>query len=82
MEHDEDQPCDMWRLGRVERLIEGVAVVKVGSKNKRSAIAKHPIQRLFLWEVNDQEQPTGPVHREKPASHQQLRQNPRKAAAL
>ena len=58
--HDEDQPHGMWKLGRVERLIEGTdslargAVVKERSRN-RSAILKRPIQRLYPLEVNDRE---------------------------
>ena len=86
--HDEDQPRGMWRLGRVERLIEGTdilvrgAVVKVGFKNRRSAILKRPIQTLYPLEVNDRKQPTGLEHRESPASDQQPNRNPRRAAAL
>ncbi|XP_068716376.1 uncharacterized protein [Montipora foliosa] len=52
--HDKDQPHEMWRLGKVERLIGTdslvrSAVVKVGSKNRRSSLLKHPIQGFTPW---------------------------------
>ena len=51
-------------------------------KNRRRAILKRAIQRLYRLEVIDREQPTGPEHREVPASDQQQRQNTRSAAVL
>ena len=59
--HDENLPRGLWRLGRVEELINGAngkvrsVVVRIPSKGANSKVIKRPIQRLYPLEFSSEE---------------------------
>ena len=61
--HEEGRvPRSQWRLGKVEKLIEGndgkvrSAEVTIAHKGKKSTFLKRPVQRLYPLEVGSSEQ--------------------------
>ena len=61
--HEEGRvPRSQWRLGKVEKLIEGndgivrSAEVRVAHKGKKSTFLKRPVQRLYPLEVRSSKQ--------------------------
>ncbi len=55
--HDESQPRALWRLGKVERLINGAdgnvreAIVRISPKGKQPMTLRRPVQLLYPLEV-------------------------------
>jgi len=73
--HDEDQPREKWRIGKVEALVTGSdghvrgAVVQVKTKAGRLTKLRRPIQRLYPLEVrcrNDEPETTISSRRAEP----------------
>jgi hypothetical protein len=55
--HDESQPRALWRLGKVEMLINGAdgnvrgAIVRISPKGKQPMTLRRPVQLLYSLEV-------------------------------
>ena len=99
--HDEDQPRGKWRIGKVESLVTGSdgcvrgAVVRVKTKGGKRSTLRHPVQRLYLLEVQCRDDdaeiavssrgtdPVPAVSSVTPERQPELRRDrPRKAAAV
>ena len=65
--HDNKTPRQLWRLGKVERLLPGrdgqvrSAVVRVKSGNSPTAEWRRPLQRLYPLEVKLDTEAVNPV---------------------
>ena len=65
--HEKTTPNQLWRLGRVQRLLPGrdgdvrSAVVKVNSGNLTSSEWRRPLQRLYPLEVKLNTEPDNGV---------------------
>ena len=68
--YDEAHPRGMWRLGRIEDLIEGAdgrvrgVLVRVASKKGCSKLFRRPIQHIYPLEVRSTAQSDESVHLE------------------
>ena len=54
--HDEQLPCGLWKLGRIQELLEGCnghysAIVKTMTSDGKPELLRRPIQRLYPLEV-------------------------------
>ena len=72
--YDEGQPRGLWRVGRIEQVIEGAdgrvrsARVRVQTKTGRTTVLKRPIQHLYPLEGNCEKTPTD-TQTDEPSSH-------------
>ena len=57
--HDEKLPRNLWRLGKIQKLIRGkdgharASVVKVFGEGKQATTIQRPVQRLYPVEISD-----------------------------
>ena len=76
-----------WRLGRVRTIISGKdgvtrgAKVRLGERNKRSAVIERPLQKLNPLEVNDDDNKDDPMD-EASCNRPDLSKNPSKNIGL
>ena len=72
--YDEGHPRGMWRLGRIENLIEGAdgkvrgVCIRVISKNGRVTVLRRPVQHIYPLEVRSEPLTDGPTRHESSGS--------------